>query len=192
MPEEPPEELPIDGILPPEVKSASRRAVDATTPEASEVSRILARWLDNWIRIPGTNFKIGIDPILSQVPGIGDFLMSSAGLVILLEGVRLRVSPFVLAHMGINLLINSVFNLIPGFGAIGSAIYKSNARNLDLIRRWQEGQAGKVRRGSLFFLLNLLLLLAVVVALWVGLWLAYLWLFVSLWNRFVAGSAESV
>ena len=186
MAKEPPEELPIDDILPPAAGAEGRRAVEATTPEASEVSRILARWLDNWIRIPGTNFKIGIDPILSQVPGLGDFLMSSAGLVILLEGVRLRVSPFVLAHMGINLLINSIFNLIPALGVIGSALYKSNARNLELIRRWQEGQAGKVRRGSLFFLLNLLVLLAGVVALWVVLWMAYLWLLKGLWDRWVA------
>ncbi len=187
MAQEPPEELPIDDILPPQADSATRGEVDATTPEASEVSRILARWLDNWIRIPGTNFKIGIDPILSQFPGVGDFLMSSAGLVILLEGVRLRVSPFTLAHMGVNLLINSALNLIPGLGVIGSAFYKSNARNLDLIRRWQEGQAGQVRRGSLYFLLSLLFLFLLVIALWLALWTAYLWMLKSLWNRFFGG-----
>lgn len=188
MAQEPPDELPIDGILPPDAVGASPPGqVDATTPEASEVSRILARWLDNWIRIPGTNFKIGLDPIVSLFPGIGDFFASSAGAVILLEGVRQRVSLFVLAHMGVNMLINAALNLIPGLGAIGSAFYKSNARNLQLIRRWQEGQTKQVRRGSIYFLLALLLVFAAIIALWAGLWLAYFWVLKSIWDRLTGG-----
>lgn len=184
MAEEPPlKELPIDGILPPAAGTAMPREVDATTAETSEVSRILARWLDNCIRIPGTNFKIGLDPIISLFPGLGDFFASSAGAVILLEGVRQRVSLFVLAHMGVNMLINAALNLIPGLGAVGSAVYKSNVRNLELIRRWQEGQAGQVRRGSIYFLLSLLLLFCFVIVLWLGLWAAYLWMLKSLWDR---------
>ncbi len=183
MAQEPPDELRIDGILPPEKDPASRE-VDATTPETSEVSRILAKWLDNWIRIPGTNFKIGIDPIISLFPGIGDFFASSAGLVILMEGVRQRVSVFVLARMGVNLLLNAAMNLVPGLGAIGSALYKSNIRNLDLIRRWQEGHTREVRRGSIFFLLSLFLLLAAIAGLWVGLWVFYIGLLKHVWLGF--------
>ncbi len=190
MAKEPPEppELPIDGILPPDAAGASHQGqVDATTPEASEVSRILARWLDNWIRIPGTNFKIGLDPIISLFPGIGDFFASSAGAVILLEGVRQRVSLFVLARMGVNMLINAALNLIPGLGAIGSAFYKSNTRNLQLIQRWQDGQTKAVRRGSIYFLLALLLVFGAILALWIGLWVAYLWVLKTVWDRLMAG-----
>ncbi len=184
MAEKPPDELPIDDILPPGGSDASGRTVDASTPETSEVSRIVARWLDNWIRIPGTNFKIGLDPIVSQFPIVGDFFASSAGLVILLEGVRQRVSVFVLVRMGVNMLLNAAMNLVPGAGAIGSALYKSNMRNLELIRRWQEGHAREVRRGSIFFLLKMAAVLAVVIALWVGLWGVYIWMIKSLWDRF--------
>lgn len=177
MAEESPKDLPIDEVLPPgsQSKSTARSSVDATTPEASEVSRILAKWLDNWIRIPGTDFKIGLDPIVSLFPGVGDFFASSAGLVILLEGVRLRVSVFVLAQMGVNLLINAAFNLIPAAGFVGSALYKSNARNLTLLRKWQEGHANEVRRGSFVFFIILSALFAAVVALWIGLWVFYIW-----------------
>lgn len=177
MAAEPPKDLPIDEVLPPGASagSAARPQVDASSPEASEVSRILAKWLDNWIRIPGTDFRIGLDPIVALFPGIGDFFASSAGLVILLEGVRLRVSVFVLAQMGVNLLINALFNLIPAAGFIGSAIYKSNARNLTLLRKWQEGHADEVRRGSFVFFIILSALFAAVVALWIGLWVFYIW-----------------
>jgi hypothetical protein len=181
MAAEPPNELPIDEVLPPR-RDAAAAEVDATTPEASEISRILARWLDNWIRIPGTHFKIGLDPIVSLLPGVGDFLASSAGLVILLEGVRLRVSVFVLAQMGINMLLNAAMNLIPGLGVIGSAFYKSNSRNLALLNRWQQGHARQVRTGSIFFLVVLLTLIAGIIALWIGLWVIYISLFKKLWN----------
>ncbi len=185
MPQPPP--APDEVPTPPsaEPTAADRlREVDASSPEASEISRILARWLDNWFRIPGTNLKIGLDPIVGLFPGVGDFLTSSAGMVILLEGVRLRVSPFVLARMGINMLINAALNLLPGVGTVGSMFYKSNSRNLELLRRWQAGHAHQVRRSSLYFLLSLLGLLAVIVMIWAALWVVYLWAFKQLWDHF--------
>ena len=107
---------------------------------------------------------------------MGDFFASSAGLVILLEGVRLRVSVLVLAQMGVNLLINAFFNLIPGAGFVGSAFYKSNSRNLTLLRKWQEGHANEVRRGSFVFFAILVALFIAVMTLWIGLWMFYIWI----------------
>lgn len=177
MAQEPTKDLPIDEILPPgsSTHPSTPRPLEASTPEASEISRILAKWLDNWIRIPGTDFRIGLDPIISIFPGVGDFFASSAGLVILLEGIRLRVSVFVLAQMGVNLLLNAFMNLIPGAGIIGSALYKSNSRNLTLLRKWQEGHTHEVRRGSFLFFIVLCLLFLAIVTLWLGLWLAIIW-----------------
>lgn len=178
MAQEPPKDIAIDEVLPPgtTADTSPSRPPEATTPESSEVSRILAKWLDNWIRIPGTDFRIGLDPIISIFPGVGDFFASSAGLVILLEGIRLRISLFVLAQMGMNLLLNAVMNLIPGLGIIGSALYKSNSRNLALLHKWQEGHAREVRRGSFIFFLVLVLLFLAIVTLWISLWIAIIWI----------------
>lgn len=184
MAKPPPKEVPVDEVLPPASAADRLHEVDATTPEASEISRILAKWLDNWFRIPGTNFKIGFDPIIGLFPGVGDFFTSSAGMVILLEGVRLRVSVFVLARMGINMLINAAMNLLPGVGTLGSAFYKSNSRNLELLRRWQQGHANQVRRSSLYFLFSLLAIIAIIVLLWAALWVVYLWALKLLWEHF--------
>jgi hypothetical protein len=177
MAQEPPKDISVDEVLNPGTPDdpSSRRPLDANTPEASEVSRILAKWLDNWIRIPGTDFRIGLDPIVSIFPGVGDFFASSAGLVILLEGIRLRVSVLVLAQMGMNLLLNAVMNLIPGAGIIASTLYKSNNRNLTLLRKWQEGHAYDVRRGSFVFFIVLILLFLAIVTLWISLWIAIIW-----------------
>jgi hypothetical protein len=177
MAQEPTKDIPIDEVLPPgtPAETSTSRPLEATTPESSEVSRILAKWLDNWIRIPGTDFRIGLDPIVSIFPFVGDFFASSAGLVILLEGIRLRVSMFVLAQMGMNLLLNAVMNLIPGLGIIGSALYKSNSRNLALLHKWQEGHAHEVRRGSFVFFLVLTLIFLTIVSLWISLWITIIW-----------------
>ena len=60
---------------------------EPTDPQAAEeqaaVARYLARWLDDWLRIPGTNFKIGLDPLLALFPGLGSALASGGGLLIL-------------------------------------------------------------------------------------------------------------
>lgn len=116
--------------------------------EREATAKIVARWLDELIRIPGTNFRIGLDPIISFVPGIGDFLASSVSLVTIIESVRTGVSPSVVGRMGLNMLANALLGIIPVAGPAMSAFFKSNTRNLQLLRRWQEGDAHEVRKGS--------------------------------------------
>ncbi|MCB1226273.1 MAG: DUF4112 domain-containing protein [Verrucomicrobiales bacterium] len=158
------------------------------TPVQSEVSRILARWLDDWLRIPGTNFRIGLDPIISIFPGVGDFFTSSAGLVILLEAVRNRVSVFVLMRMGFNMLLNALMNLVPGLGTVGSALFKSNSRNLALLKRWQEGHAHEVRRSSRLLVVVLAFIFLAILAVWIGV----LWIYFDLLMSFYHGIVSSL
>jgi Flp pilus assembly protein TadB len=66
-------------------------------------------------------------------------------------------------------------NLIPGAGIVASALYKSNNRNLTLLRKWQEGHAHDVRRGSFIFFIVLILLFLAIVTLWISLWIAIIW-----------------
>ena len=170
-------------VLPPEPHGSVTKA-----PEQSEVARILAKWLDELIGLPGTKFRIGLDPILGSIPGVGDLFTSSAGMVILLEGIRSRVSIFVLLRMGLNMLLNASMNLIPGVGAVGSAIFKSNSRNLALIKRWQEGHQDAVRRSSIATLVSLLIVLALIVGLWIALWVFYIWLILKVFGGLKSGA----
>jgi hypothetical protein len=90
-----------DEILPPESK---QKAADTRTnfSSESEITRILAHWLDEWLRIPGTEIKIGLDPLLALIPGFGSLVATVAGLIILLESVRQGISLPVLTRMGGN------------------------------------------------------------------------------------------
>jgi len=129
-----------------ELRNADPHAGEPTEREVT--ARIISKWLDELIRIPGTNFRIGLDPIMAFVPGIGDFLASSLGLVTVIESVRTGVAPSVVGRMGLNMLINALIGIVPFIGPAFSAFFKSNTRNLQLLRRWQEGEAHEVRRGS--------------------------------------------
>jgi hypothetical protein len=113
----------IDEVLPPGKESAASSNLGDEVK--NHTSKILAHWLDEFFRIPGTNFRIGLDPIIAFVPGVGDFFASSAGMIILLESARNGVSVSVLIRMGMNMLMNTVFDLIPGIGPFFSAFFKS-------------------------------------------------------------------
>ena len=176
----------IDEILPPGKTSGARDAASrgGDMDVKAETSRIIAYWMDEFIRIPGTQFRIGLDPIIAFVPFVGDFLASSAGVVVLLESARNGVSIPVLVRMSLNMLVNTFFDVFPVIGPFFSAWFKSNSRNLALLRQWQAGQQAAVRRSTWRMLAMVFLVLAFIIGLWLGMWLL-IWapLFKWLYNQ---------
>lgn len=183
----PGDRIEVDEIIPPGKGStgATGRADDPHV--RAETSRIIAYWLDEFIRIPGTKVRIGLDPIIAFVPVIGDFLASSASVVILLEAARHGVSIPVLVRMGVNLLINTALDAIPGIGPVISAFFKSNSRNLHLLHRWQAGQQKAVKRSTFALFGVVALCFALAIALWIGLWAFWL----SVMMKLIGGSSHA-
>jgi len=98
------------------------------------IADVLAKALDTMVRIPGTSFSIGLDPLIGLLPGIGDALANLIGTIILGVAARLRVPRIVLARMSLNLLINGVVGAIPIAGDLFSVWFRSHARNAALLR----------------------------------------------------------
>jgi len=94
----------------------------------------LATLLDSSLKIPGTPWYLGLDPIIGLIPGIGDLLANLIGLTILGLAARLHVPRIVLARMGLNLLINGTVGSIPVVGDLFSVWFRSHARNARLLR----------------------------------------------------------
>jgi hypothetical protein len=160
-----PKEILVDDVLPP----GSRVQEQGRIP-SSDLATFLARWLDDILRIPGTNFRIGLDPILASIPLVGDIFATGSGLIILLEAARCGVSFPVLLRMGGNMLVNTVLDVIPVVGPVASAFFKSNMRNIRLLQRWQEGQQKAIRKSTFRLFLLLGLLLAALIGFWLTLW----------------------
>ena len=69
--------------------------------------RRIARLFDAQFRVPGTEIRFGIDPLIGLVPGIGDLASPLLTLGILWHAARLRVPKIVLARMVINALVDA-------------------------------------------------------------------------------------
>ena len=95
----------------------------------------LSRWMDGLFRIPGTGWRFGLDAIVGLIPGVGDTVSTLTGFYILAAGVRYRVSKVTLLRMGVNIGVDYLFGAIPVIGDIFDMAWKSNQRNVELLRR---------------------------------------------------------
>jgi Domain of unknown function (DUF4112) len=101
-----------------------------------EWARRLAILLDSAIRIPGTELRIGLDPILGALlPELGDALTAVLSLTLLGVAFRQRVPKLVMARMLINIAIDALLGAIPLVGDAFDFAFKSNEMNLALIER---------------------------------------------------------
>jgi hypothetical protein len=95
----------------------------------------LARWMDTVFEIPGLGIRFGLDAILGLLPGAGDFATSAASIYILTAAQRHGVSRATLARMALNIMVDLVFGAVPFIGDIFDVYWKSNQRNVELLRR---------------------------------------------------------
>ena len=151
----------MDDVFHPRRDRAGGRATDADAHLAG--ARVLARLLDDAIPIPGTSYRIGIDPLLGLVPGIGDLLGALLSTWLLVVASRLGAPPSVLARMGLNVAIDAIVGAIPFAGDLFDAGWKANLRNLRLMETWVARPA-PTRRASGALVAGIALAILVAVA----------------------------
>lgn len=97
--------------------------------------RAVARILDDSVRVPGTDFRVGLDPILGLLPGAGDAVAAGLSLYIVVEAARLGVPYRTIVRMLVNLAIDAAGGSIPVVGTVFDAVWKANRRNVELALR---------------------------------------------------------
>jgi hypothetical protein len=95
----------------------------------------VSRVLDDLIPIPGTNQRIGLDPVIGLVPWIGDLVSAAAGFWLIAEAARFRIPSVVLTRMVANTTLDLLVGAIPFLGDLFDVVSRSNRRNLELFRR---------------------------------------------------------
>src|SRR5215212_2698791 len=86
-------------------------------PVAPELE-ILAHLMDNAFRVPGTNVRFGLDPVLGIIPGLGDFASTIVSVLILAAGVRYGVPRITLMRMALNIGLDFMVGAIPVVGNV--------------------------------------------------------------------------
>jgi hypothetical protein len=124
--------------------------------------------MDGLFRVPGTQWRFGLDAIVGLVPGVGDTLTTIVSFYILAAGVRYRVSKVTLLRMGVNIAIDYVVGSIPLVGDLFDAAWKSNQMNVELLKRRATVSTEEARRGRLSDWLFVALIMFLLVALLVG------------------------
>lgn len=119
-------------------------------PASRQVRERLARlaWLlDSSIPIPGTGFRIGLDPLIGLFPLVGDMVGVLLSSYIVREAAALGVPRSILARMVFNVALEGLVGMIPLAGDVFDAAYKANQRNVRLLSAWLE-RPHEVRRAS--------------------------------------------
>jgi hypothetical protein len=95
----------------------------------------VARLMDSQFRLPGTNFRFGLDPILGLIPVVGELGTFAISAALILTMVRHGASRKVVVLMVLNVLLDTVVGSIPVLGNLFDFAYKSNERNVRLLRQ---------------------------------------------------------
>lgn len=108
----------------------------------------IAYWLDGCISVPGTRWKIGLEPIIGLVPVVGDLVGLLLSGFIIIEGVRVGAPPRLTARMVGIAALDLLSGLVPVLGDVFDFAFKANRRNAELLIRHLDSLEGKLPRSS--------------------------------------------
>lgn len=108
-----------------------------TTAKLKQLNHIrrLTRLMDTAFRVPGLGLKVGLDPIIGLIPGVGDLVATATSAYIIILATQFRLPKGILGTMILNVALEFVVGTIPLLGDIFDAYFKSNVRNLDLLEK---------------------------------------------------------
>jgi len=116
---------------------------DQSGPSAREAAalrrvRFVARILDSAVRIPGTGFRVGIDPLFDLLPIAGTAVSTLVSLYPLVEAYRLGASRRTLAAMVALVTVDAITGIVPLVGPLIDTVWKANKWNTRLLERHVE------------------------------------------------------
>ncbi|WP_072620260.1 DUF4112 domain-containing protein [Spirulina major] len=122
------------------------------SPETATLERLrkLTRLLDEAIAIPGTDIRLGLDPILGLLPAAGDYISLGVSTYIIWQAYRLGTAPATLGRMVVNLLIDALVGTIPAVGDFFDVAWKANVQNLALLETHMASGPIRERRDRWF------------------------------------------
>ena len=134
---------------------------------------MLSHLLDDFIRIPGTPIRFGLDGIVGFIPGVGDILGGLASSIIIVAAFMRGLPKVTVARMVANVAIETVVGGVPVLGNLFDIGWRANRRNYALLTGSVEAPEQMRKRSWIFFGGIVVVLLAltiapIVLAVWLG------------------------
>ncbi|MGB7409154.1 MAG: DUF4112 domain-containing protein [Pontixanthobacter sp.] len=95
----------------------------------------MEQMLERSFTIPGTKFPIGLDSIIGLVPVVGDLVTTAMGAYIVWEAKNLGLPKWKIWRMVGNVGFDTVLGLVPLVGDAADLVFRSNTRNLRIIKK---------------------------------------------------------
>jgi hypothetical protein len=96
---------------------------------------MLERLLEGMFVIPGTKQRVGLDVLLDLIPVGGTVIGAVMGSYLAWEARNLGMSKTAILRMGANIGVDALLGAIPFVGAIPDFFFRSNTRNLRIIKK---------------------------------------------------------
>lgn len=153
-----------------------RFAVETKDRHVDQQLEKISHVLDQAFRIPGTDIRFGLDPIIGfLLPVAGDSINALLSIYIVLKSISYGIPKVVIGRMIFNVALDYVVGSIPFVGDLLDFGFKANKKNVDLLNRFATGEGRAHWTDWLWVFILLLPLVAVVV----GCLLFMAWMFKS-------------
>ena len=120
--------------------------MDISVENHLKFADFLAHFLDASFNIG--SFRFGASALIDLIPGLGDIVATVLSLYLIWLGVKMEIPTHALARMIGNVLLRFVFGLIPFAGDLAYFFYKTNMKNLDILRQYAGKQTPNPRLAS--------------------------------------------
>ena len=149
--------------VPPGPPTPDDRLESDAVADRLERLRAASHYLDSAFRIPGTDYRIGLDPLLGLLPVVGDTPGAVVSAYIVAEAAAMGVPRETLARMLFNVAVDAVFGSLPFVGDAFDAVWKANVRNVRLLEARADAPDGTADRRFLLVVTALVFAFAVAV-----------------------------
>ena len=140
--------------------------------------RTLSKLLDNAITIPGTSYKVGIDPLLGLIPAAGDYLSAALSAYIVVEAARFGLPNATISRMVFNIVLDALGGTVPMVGDVFDFAWKANSANLALLEDHLDTYPTQTKTNWLVLIILLVILLLIIIGIATVTW----WILSSLFS----------
>ena len=132
-----------------------------------------ARVLDDAFAVPGTNIRFGLDAIVGLIPGLGDLVTSAMSFLIVFAAWQRGLPRVTVARMVGNIAVDTLLGAMPIVGDLFDLAWKSNKKNLALLKRAtaDTGVRNQARDWVALLFLVIAAFAMIAIPVWVLVWL---------------------